>query len=154
MLLFGARIGLGDEQEGIMELPDLAAAQSERARGADLDDSVLDVNATPNRGDCMSVFGIARDYAAAQERRYLIGAVDPTAPGRNETFPWYSIHHPARSASRVIRGVRPGCAHSPAWLRERLRRVGINSISAIVDVTNYVMTEMGQPPHAFAIWRN
>ncbi len=149
MLCSARELGLGDEQEGIMELPDSLPLNQNVREALDLDDSVLDVNATPNRGDCMSVFGIARDYAAAQERRYLIGAVDPTAPGRNETFP-VVLDSPSCPifASRVIRGVRPD-AHSPAWLRERLRRVGINSISAIVDVTNYVMTEMGQPLHAY-----
>jgi phenylalanyl-tRNA synthetase beta chain len=149
MLCSARELGLGDEQEGIMELPESLPLNQNVREALDLDDSVLDVNATPNRGDCMSVFGIARDYAAAQERRYLMGTADPIAPGQNETFP-VALDSPSCPifASRVIRGVRPD-AQSPAWLRERLRRVGINSISAIVDVTNYVMTEMGQPLHAY-----
>jgi phenylalanyl-tRNA synthetase beta chain len=110
---------------------------------------VLDVNATPNRGDCMSVFGIARDYTAARERRYTQYPVVPVAPVDSAVYP-IRLDSPACPvfASRVIRGVRAG-AKSPAWLRERLRRVGIKSISAVVDVTNYVMTELGQPMHAY-----
>ena len=78
-----------------------------------------------------------------------MSAVEPVAPRSNETFP-VALDSPACPifASRVIRSVRPD-AQSPAWLRERLRRVGINSISATVDVTNYVMIEMGQPLHAY-----
>jgi phenylalanyl-tRNA synthetase beta chain len=149
MLCSARELGLGDEQEGIMELPGSLPLNQNVREALDLDDSVLDVNATPNRGDCMSVFGIARDYAAAQDRRYLVSAVEPIAQQSNDAFP-VALDSPGCPifASRVIRGVRPD-AQSPAWLRERLRRVGINSISATVDVTNYVMTEMGQPLHAY-----
>ena len=117
----------------------------------DLDDVMLEVNATPNRGDCMSVFGIARDYAAAQGRRYLkLRESHRSRPRRTAVFP-VTLECAGGCpvfASRVIRGVQAG-AQSPAWLRERLRRVGINSISAIVDVTNYVMMDLGQPMHAY-----
>ena len=98
----------------------------------------------------MSVFGIARDYAAAQERRYLTALAKPVAARGTATFP-VVLDAPAACpifASRVIRGVKTGVA-SPEWLRERLRRIGINSISPIVDVTNYVMMDLGQPMHAY-----
>jgi phenylalanyl-tRNA synthetase beta chain len=119
----------------------------------DLDDTVLEVNATPNRGDCMSVFGIARDYTAARERRYLKYHRAPVAAGHKGVFPVgiESAGCPVFT-SRVIRGVRPQ-ARSPFWLSERLRRVGVNSISPIVDVTNYVMIELGQPLHAYDLAR-
>jgi phenylalanyl-tRNA synthetase beta chain len=109
----------------------------------------LEVSATPNRGDCMSVFGIARDYSAARERRYIQYPLAPISASQATVFP-VALESPGCPvfASRVIRGVTPN-AQSPEWLRERLRRVGINSISAIVDVTNYVMTELGQPLHAY-----
>src|SRR6202041_1042318 len=100
--------------------------------------------------DCRSVFGIARDYAAAQARRYLKASAPSVAATHGAVFP-VRIDHKAGCpvfGSRVIRGVNPG-ATSPDWLRERLRRVGLNSISPIVDVTNYVMTELGQPLHAY-----
>ncbi|HEY2782788.1 MAG TPA: phenylalanine--tRNA ligase subunit beta, partial [Steroidobacteraceae bacterium] len=101
------------------------------------------------RGDCMSVFGIARDYAAAGARRYLKYAAPAVEAGEKALFP-VSLESPACPlfAARLIRGVKPN-AQTPAWLRERLRRVGINGISAIVDVTNYVMMELGQPLHAY-----
>ena len=150
MLCSARELGLGDEYEGIMELPDSLPLNQDLRAALDLDDVMLEVNATPNRGDCMSVFGIARDYAAAQERRYLTARVAPVTARSTAVFP-VTLDGPAGCpvfASRVIRGVKVGAA-SPAWLRERLRRVGINSISAIVDVTNYVMMDLGQPMHAY-----
>jgi phenylalanyl-tRNA synthetase beta chain len=150
MLCSARELGLGEEYDGILELPDSLPLNRDLRAALDLDDTVLEVNATPNRGDCMSVFGIARDYAAAQERRYLKLKVAPVAAEHAEVFP-VSIEVPDGCpvfTSRVIRGVDPA-ARSPAWLRERLRRIGINSISPIVDVTNYVMCEIGQPMHAY-----
>jgi phenylalanyl-tRNA synthetase beta chain len=154
MLCSARELGLGDEHEGIMELPDSPPLGRDLREALDLNDVMLEVNATPNRGDCMSVFGIARDYAAAQERRYLTARVEPVAARGTAVFP-VSLEAPAACpvfASRVIRGVKAGAA-SPAWLRERLRRVGINSISPIVDVTNYVMMDLGQPMHAYDLAR-
>ncbi len=153
MLCSARELGLGDEHEGIMELSGALPLNQEVREALDLDDSILEVNATPNRGDCMSVFGIARDYAAAGARRHLKYQGAPIAAAQPAVFP-VSLESPACPvlATRVIRGVRPN-AQSPAWLRERLRRVGINSISAIVDVTNYVMTELGQPLHAYDLAR-
>jgi phenylalanyl-tRNA synthetase beta chain len=149
MLCSARELGLGDEHDGIMELADSLPLNQDVRIALDLDDCILEVNATPNRGDCMSVFGIARDYAAASVRRHLKLNVAPVAASQKAVFP-VSLESPACPvfASRMIRGVRQN-APSPAWLRERLRRVGINSISAIVDVTNYVMTELGQPLHAY-----
>jgi phenylalanyl-tRNA synthetase beta chain len=150
MLCSARELGLGDEHEGIMELPDSAELNRDLREALDLDDVMLEVNATPNRGDCMSVLGIARDYAAAQERRYLTARVESVAARGAAAFP-VTLEAPAACpifASRVIRGVKAGAA-SPEWLRERLRRVGINSISPIVDVTNYVMMDLGQPMHAY-----
>ena len=149
MLCSARELGLGEEHDGIMELERSLPLNQNVREALDLDDHVLDVNATPNRGDCMSVFGIARDYSAARERRYIQYQVAPVAPNLEAVFP-VALESPGCPvfASRVVRGVRPN-AQSPQWLRERLRRVGINSISAIVDVTNYVMTELGQPMHAY-----
>jgi phenylalanyl-tRNA synthetase beta chain len=154
MLCSARELGLGEEHDGILELPASLPLGQELRGALDLDDVMFEVNATPNRGDCMSVFGIARDYAAAQERRYLTTRVEPVAARSREVFP-AALDEPAACpvfASRVIRGVTPGVA-SPAWLRERLRRVGINSISPIVDVTNYVMMDLGQPMHAYDLGR-
>jgi phenylalanyl-tRNA synthetase beta chain len=150
MLCSARELGLGEEHDGIMELPATSALGQDVRASLDLDDTVLEVNATPNRGDCMSVFGIARDYAAAQQRRYLTASAAAVAASNDASFP-VRIEWAAGCpvfASRVIRGVRQG-ASSPPWLKERLRRVGLNAISPVVDVTNYVMTELGQPMHAY-----
>jgi phenylalanyl-tRNA synthetase beta chain len=150
MLCSARELGLGDEYDGIMELAASLPLNSSFREALGLDDTVLEVNATPNRGDCMSVFGIARDYAAAQERRYLKAEVQQVKARHEAVFP-VRIDCPTGCpvfGSRVIRGVNPA-AKTPEWLRERLRRVGANSISPIVDVTNYVMLELGQPLHAY-----
>ena len=154
MLCSARELGLGNEHDGIMELPASAILSADVREALDLEDSELEVNATPNRGDCMSVFGIARDYAAAHQHRYLKYAVPSVAAQHSAVFPAAIEAGDAcpEFLSRVVRGVDSRAA-SPAWLRERLRRVGIGSISPIVDVTNYVMTELGQPLHAYDLDR-
>jgi phenylalanyl-tRNA synthetase beta chain len=154
MLCSARELGLGEEHDGIMELAASLPLDVDARKALDLDDTVLEVNATPNRGDCMSVFGIARDYAAAQEHRFLEAQVQPVPAAHPAIFPVRieSSNGCPIFCSRVIRGVRPG-ATSPAWLRERLRRVGLASISPIVDVTNYVMMDLGQPLHAYDLSR-
>ncbi len=150
MLCSARELGLGEEYDGIMELPESFTLNLDVREALDLDDTVLEVNATPNRGDCMSVFGVAREYAAAQERRYLTCSVAPILAAHSSVFP-VSIESAEGCpifTSRLIRGVKPG-VQTPSWMSERLRRVGIGSISAIVDVTNYVMMELGQPLHAY-----
>jgi len=154
MLCSARELGLGEEHDGILELPESLPLNLNVREALDLDDAVLEVNATPNRGDCMSVFGIARDYTAAQQRRYLRARVAPVPAADDAAFA-VRIELPASCpvlGTRVIRGIRQNAA-SPAWLRERLRRVGLNSISAIVDVTNYVMMDLGQPLHAYDLSR-
>jgi phenylalanyl-tRNA synthetase beta chain len=154
MLCSARELGLGVEHDGILELDPALALNRDLREALDLDDTTLEVNATPNRGDCMSVFGITRDYVAAHERRYLAYAVAPVAARLDDVHP-VSIEATDACplfACRVIRGVR-AAGPSPLWLRERLRRVGLNSISPIVDVTNYVMTETGQPLHAYDLKR-
>jgi phenylalanyl-tRNA synthetase beta chain len=154
MLCSARELGLGQEHDGILELPASLPLDVDVRKALDLDDIVLEVNATPNRGDCMSVFGIARDYTAAHEHRYLKAQVLPVAAVHDSVFPVRieSASDCPIFCSRVIRGVRAAAA-SPAWLRERLRRVGLASISPIVDVTNYVMMDLGQPLHAYDLAR-
>src|ERR1700722_12403749 len=119
MLCSARELGLGDEHDGIMELAASLPLNQDVREALDLDDWILEVNATPNRGDCMSVFGIARDYSAARERRYIQYPVAPIVPNAQEVFP-VALESPGCPvfASRVIRGVRPN-AQSPQWLRER-----------------------------------
>ena len=150
MLCSSRELGLGPDQDGILELSQDAPLGQGLRELLDLDDVTMEVNATPNRGDCMSVLGIARDYHAAVTRSALRHVITPVPAVHKDTFP-VRIEAPDACpvfASRIVRGIRTGAA-SPAWLKERLRRVGINSISAAVDVTNYVMMELGQPMHAY-----
>jgi len=154
MLCSARELGLGDAHDGILELAADAVPGVDVRAALILDDTILEVKATPNRGDCMSVFGIARDYVAARERRYLEAQVPAVAAVGESRWP---VRIDATEAcplfaARVIRATRPGVA-SPAWLRERLRRVGLNSISPLVDVTNYVAAEFGQPMHAYDLTR-
>src|SRR5690606_13332690 len=115
-----------------------------------LDDTVLEINLTPNRGDCMSMLGVAREVAVLTGAA-LGGPAQVAVPaGSDDRFP-VELDAGAgcvRFAARVIRGVDPR-AQAPLWIRERLRRAGLRPISAIVDVTNYVMLELGQPMHAY-----
>jgi phenylalanyl-tRNA synthetase beta chain len=150
MLCSARELGLAEDSSGLLELPaDCAAGQSITA-ALDLADTLLEINLTPNRGDCMGVLGVARE-AAVLTGTTLGGPAVRAVPAQSaERFPIELVPGAgcARFAARVIRGVRPQ-AQAPMWLRERLRRSGLRSISAVVDVTNYVMLELGQPMHAY-----
>jgi len=155
MLCSARELGLGDNSEGILELPaDLALGTDLRA-ALDLDDAVLEVNVTANRGDALSVLGIAREVAALsglQLKDPHAGAVanarDFDAGGEKLALTLPAKDGAGRLAAQIVRGV-DNSRSSPLWLRERLRRSGLRSISPIVDVTNYVMLELGQPMHAY-----
>ena len=150
MLCSARELGLAEDSSGLLELPaDCAVGQSITA-ALDLADTLLEINLTPNRGDCMGVLGVARE-AAVLTGTTLGGPALRAVPAQSaERFPVELAPGAgcARFAARVIRGVRPE-AQAPMWLRERLRRSGLRSISAVVDVTNYVMLELGQPMHAY-----
>ena len=150
MLCSAKELGLADASEGIIELPADAPIGTELRSYLQLDDAVLELNVTPNRGDAMSVLGIAREVASLAGKALRgpqIVAVADSIADRHEP----AIEAPeacGQLVTRVVRGIdntRP----TPLWLRERLRRAGQRSISPIVDVTNYVMLELGQPMHAF-----
>ena len=150
MLCSARELGLAEDSSGLLELPaDSVVGQSITA-ALDLADTLLEINLTPNRGDCMGVLGVARE-AAVLTGTTLGGPALRAVPAQStERFPVELAPGAgcARFAARVIRGVRPE-AQAPLWLRERLRRSGLRSISAVVDVTNYVMLELGQPMHAY-----
>ncbi len=157
MLCSARELGLGDAGEGIIELPADAPVGAALRDYLRLDESLLEIAVTPNRGDAMSVLGIARELAAASGAA-LRSVPDPAmaavAAANAERFPVQLEPGAgcARLASRVIRGVnnrRP----VPQWLRERLERSGLRSISPVVDVTNYVLLELGQPMHAYDMSR-
>jgi phenylalanyl-tRNA synthetase beta chain len=149
MLCSAKELGLADSSEGILELPADAPVGQDLRAYLSLDDEILELNVTPNRGDAMSVLGIAREVAALTKSAVRLPTASFAATLK-ETFPTKLTSPEACSkfTSRVIRGI-DNKRQSPAWLRERLRRAGLRAISPVVDVTNYVMLELGQPMHAY-----
>jgi phenylalanyl-tRNA synthetase beta chain len=150
MLCSAVELGLGDESDGIMELPADAKVGQSLVALLDLPDAIIDVDLTPNRGDCFSVLGIARDVAALTGAELQAAAVKPVSATIDDVQP-VELVEPAgcpRFAGRLIKGIDPQ-ASSPLWMVERLRRSGLRGISPVVDVTNYVMLELGQPLHAY-----
>ena len=150
MLCSAVEIGLGDESDGIMELPADAEVGTPLIEYLELPDAVIDLDLTPNRGDCFSVLGIARDVAALTGASLKDAAVEAVEASINDTHPVELVEPAAcpRFAGRVIRGIDPD-AKSPVWMVERLRRAGLRGISPVVDITNFIMLELGQPLHAY-----
>ena len=149
MLASAKELGLADSSNGILELPADAPPGKSLREYLSLDEPVLEINITPNRGDAMSILGIAREVAALAGAR-ITGPKSPPARGRADRWP-VKLAAPAgcpRFAGCIVRGVNNRAA-TPVWMAERLRRSGLRSISPIVDVTNYVMLELGQPMHAY-----
>ncbi|HEY3487319.1 MAG TPA: phenylalanine--tRNA ligase subunit beta [Gammaproteobacteria bacterium] len=150
MLCSETELGLAEKAEGLMQLPQDAQVGTDLRSYLALDDIVIAVDLTPNRGDCLSVKGIARELAVATDLSWQERWPKPVAAANKTEFP-IEIQASAacpRYAGRVIEDLNIN-AVSPLWLVEKLRRSGIRSIHPIVDVTNYVMLEMGQPMHAF-----
>ena len=150
MLCSAVELALGDESDGIMELPDDAPTGDSLAGYLDLPDHSLDLDLTPNRGDCFSVLGIARDVAALAAIEMKAPDVEAVKASITDAHP-VELVYPAgcpRFGARVIRNIDMS-AESPLWMKERLRRSGLRSIHPVVDVTNYVMMELGQPLHAY-----
>ncbi|MCJ2098739.1 phenylalanine--tRNA ligase subunit beta [Methylobacterium sp. E-046] len=153
MLCSGAELGLGDDHDGIMELPTDAPIGQGYALYAGLDDPVIEINLTPNRPDCTSVHGIARDLAAAgigTLKRETLPGVRGEGPCPVEVelaFASADRHLAPVFALRLVRGVKNG--PSPAWMQARLRAIGLRPINALVDITNYVTFDRGRPLHVF-----
>jgi len=151
MLCSQAELELGDDAAGIMTLdPALTVGQS-LSRALNLTDPIFEIDLTPNRPDCLSVIGIAREVAVILKDEF-------TLPGKVRPKPGDAIHQrtsvtvnaPAlcpRYAARLIKNIK--VAPSPFWLQERIRSVGLRPINNIVDITNFVLMEYGQPLHAF-----
>jgi phenylalanyl-tRNA synthetase beta chain len=151
MLVSEREMGLSDEHAGIIDLPAEAPVGKPFAELMGLDDPVLDVKVTPNRGDCLGVRGIARDLAAAGVGRLVPLKAEPV-PG---TFPSPIAVHLASIdetacplfLGRYFRGVRNGA--SPKWLQDRLAAIGLRPISALVDITNFITYDLNRPLHVF-----
>lgn len=151
MLCSEKELGLTDESSGIMLLPDEAPLGINFADYQGADDVVFELKVTPNRADCLSHFGLAREIAALLARKFSAPQVhlQEAAHSTREmiTLKMSSPDLCPRYCGRALRGVKVG--ESPAWLKKRLESVGLNSINNVVDVTNFVMLELGQPLHAF-----
>jgi len=150
MLCSASELSLQDSSEGIIELPDDAPIGTDLREYMALNDTVLDLDLTPNRADCFSILGVAREVATLNQCPLHELKQSNPEPTHDETLP---IHLDAVGAcphyyGRVICGINPQ-ATTPLWMLERLRRAGIRPIHPVVDVTNYVMIELGQPMHAF-----
>lgn len=150
MLCSASELGLSADAEGLWALPASAPVGASLDELLALPDKVLDIDLTPNRGDCLSVRGVARELAAMLDTTFTDPAVTP--PVEHHTLAQgVFIDAPARCAgyaARVIRGVCVNAA-TPTFITERLRRAGIRCINLPVDIGNYVMLELGQPMHAF-----
>ena len=150
MLCSEPELGLGEDASGLMELPADAPVGESLTNYLGLDDRVLEIDLTPNRADCLSVRGLARELGAidgCSVRSPAIDAVEPESE-RAVDIELQSPEDCPRYIGRVIEGIDPQAA-TPTWMVERLRRSGIRSLGPIVDVTNYVLLELGQPMHAF-----
>ncbi|CAH0990741.1 Phenylalanine--tRNA ligase beta subunit [Sinobacterium norvegicum] len=151
MLCADDELGLSDvKSPGIFELAADAPVGADLRDYLKLDDQIIDVDLTPNRGDCFSIMGVAREVGVINQVAVTTPAIDDVAATIDDTVDveLNAIDDCPRYAGRVIKGVdlsRP----SPLWMQEKLRRSGIRSIDAVVDVTNYVLLELGQPMHAF-----
>jgi phenylalanyl-tRNA synthetase beta chain len=153
MLCSGAELGLGDDHDGILDLPADAPVGTPYALWAGLDDPVIEINLTPNRSDCTSIHGIARDLAATG-----LGTLkrEPMPPVRGEgpcpvpvtlQFDPHDKGLCPLFALRLVRGVTNG--PSPEWMQKRLRAIGLRPINALVDITNYMTFDRGRPLHVF-----
>lgn len=150
MLCSARELGMADEGAGIMELPQDAPIGEDLRKYLNLSDYVFDIAITPNRGDCLSVVGIAKEVAAITEAKVKDFDIKSVKAVIQDSLT-VTIDVPEecpRYVGRIIKKIKAD-ALTPMWLQERLKRSGIRSISVVVDVMNYVMLELGQPMHAF-----
>ena len=151
MLCSALELGLAESSGGLLALPPEAPVGADFREWLQLDDAILEVDLTPNRSDCLGMLGIAREAGVLlgqPVRGPVIDAVPATTDHVVEVR--VSDHHACPVyAARVIDGLDPD-ARTPLWMRERLRRCGVRPLHPVVDATNYVMLELGQPMHAFA----
>ena len=152
MLCSGRELGLGEDHEGILELPADAPIGEDIRKYLDLDDQVFVIKLTPNKADCLSLLGMAREVSAITGATLCKPQWQTPAVSIDEKrkVTVENTELCGRFAGRVIRGVNPQ-AKTPDWIVKRLSRAGQRSISALVDLSNYVMLEMGQPTHVFDI---
>ncbi|RKZ86053.1 MAG: phenylalanine--tRNA ligase subunit beta [Candidatus Parabeggiatoa sp. nov. 1] len=150
MLCSAKELGLASISEGLMPLPDDAPIGEDVRRYLQLEDVSIELDLTPNRGDCLGVEGIAREVGVLTRSPITAFEGSPIAATITDTLP-VDIHDTQacpRYVGRIIKNINAQ-ALTPLWMQERLRRSGLRSINAVVDVTNYILLELGQPMHAF-----
>ena len=150
MLCGQTELELGDDDHGLWELPTDASVGTDLIEYLDLDDNLIDVDLTPNRGDCLSIRGLAREVGVLNKAAVTEQSCAPVAATISDAVK-VTLDAPnacARYVGRVIRGLDLS-QPTPQWMQEKLRRSGVRSLGPAVDVTNYVLLELGQPMHAF-----
>lgn len=150
MLCSERELGLSEDHEGLMELPLDAPVGDDIKDYLGLDDSIVDLDLTPNRSDCLSMIGLARETGLMNQLDVNELVQQKVESSIKDTFPVELDAGTAcpRFVGRVVRNIDQ-TAQSPLWMKEKLRRSGLRSIDPVVDVTNYVMLELGQPLHAY-----
>lgn len=154
MLCSARELGITEDHSGLWLLPEDAPVGMNIREYAHLDDAKIEIKLTPNRGDALSVVGVARDLHAVTGAPLTLPEMSVVAPTCECVLP-VKVEAPdlcGRFAGRVIRGLNPK-AKTPQWMRDRLERAGQRSISALVDISNYVMLELGRPTHFFDLER-
>ncbi len=150
MLCSARELKLAEDHGGLLELPaDAPVGQSIREY-LNLDDTLFTLKLTPNLGHCLSVYGVAREVAALTGAPLKPLVAEPVAPKIDDVLP-VKVEAPdlcGRFSGRIVRGINPQ-AQTPSWMVDRLARCGQRSVSALVDISNYVMFETGQPSHIF-----
>lgn len=158
MLCSERELGLSEDHHGILSLPHDAPVGKPFSEYLGLDDTILDIAITPNRGDCLSILGVARDVAALFRAKLKIprvrrvGIERHTSDSDGASEPAFAVRMAAPDLCPRYCGLKMTNVHvgpSPAWMRRRLETAGMRSINNVVDATNYVMLEVGQPLHAF-----
>ncbi len=150
MLCSATELGFDTDADGLLELPEDAVIGQDIREYLQLNDTIMELDLTPNRADCLSVSGVARDLAAITKSQFneiCIPEVEVTSSLKLDIVVEAPEDCP-RYTARVIEGIDP-TAKTPLWMKEKLRRCGIRSISPGVDITNFVLLELGQPMHAF-----
>ena len=154
MLCSARELGLSQDHAGLMILADDAPVGASLRDALGLDDTLFTLKLTPNRADCLSILGVAREVAALTGAALREPVVERVQPTLTEVLP-VRVHAPdlcGRFAGRIVRGVNAR-AKSPAWLVERLERCGQRSVTALVDISNYIMLLVGRPTHVFDLDR-
>ncbi|AIJ10264.1 MULTISPECIES: phenylalanine--tRNA ligase subunit beta [Edwardsiella] len=154
MLCSFSELGICEDHSGIIELAQDAPIGCDLREYLQLDDHAIEISVTPNRADCLGILGVARDVAVLNRLPLNLPQTVPVAVSIDDRFP-IAVEAPEacpRYLGRVVRGIDV-TAKTPLWMSEKLRRCGIRSIDPVVDVTNYVLMELGQPMHAFDLNR-